>query len=197
MKAIELAQKQTNDETAATHDAVAMIHAMTLETNDDQIFAAEVLADIKARFKAIEKKRKAITTPLMQAKKEVDDLFRPLKTRLEECEYIIKAKIAAYQIEKQAANEEALAVIAGSDDIDEAAAILTTIEPVELPKGVHVRHIWDAEVINQELLMPQFLMPNMAAIKEYAAEHTNEDGSPASIPGVKFTRRDVVVQRTT
>ena len=194
--AIELAQQETAQETAATQDAVSMIESMVLVTHEDQVFAAEVLADIKAKHKALEKKRKAITTPLLAAKRGVDDLFRPVRERLEECERLIKGKIAGYLNTKQAENEAAMATVATAETVEEAQAALTTVEAVQAPEGVHVRHVWDIEITNEDLLDRMFLSPDTVRIKTWAAEHQDENGKPLAILGVKFVKRDIVVQRT-
>jgi len=69
--------------------------------------AAEDLAKVKALVKHVEEKRTAITGPLNQAVKAVNDLFRAPKTYLDEAESVLKGALLTYDREQQRKADEA------------------------------------------------------------------------------------------
>lgn len=69
--------------------------------------AAEDLRSVKTLSKAVEEKRTAITGPLNQAVKAINDLFRAPKTYLEEAEKTLKDAMLTYDREQQRKADEA------------------------------------------------------------------------------------------
>lgn len=82
--------------------ALAFIKEFTIASHEDYGFAAEELRAIKARAKAVEDQRTAITNPLNKVLKAVNDLFRGPAALLEEGERTLKTKMLAWD-QKQAA----------------------------------------------------------------------------------------------
>lgn len=68
--------------------------------------AAADLQEIKGKLKALEEKRTAITRPLNQALKAVNDLFRKPKELLEQAEGLIKRAMSAYDHERERKRRE-------------------------------------------------------------------------------------------
>lgn len=138
--------------------------------------AADELKTIKAKYKALEDQRKAITGPMDKAKKEVMDLFRKPLEMLEQAEGVIKRTMLAYaneqrrlQAEAQRQADEAAAAErkrmeeqakAAEQTGDAASAIalqsasemvvapVVRIEPAKV-SGISTRVIWSAEVTDK------------------------------------------------
>jgi hypothetical protein len=180
---------------AVITDERAALDGWTIDNTDDQALAADMLRDVKRRHKSLDTKRKTITTPLLEAKRAVDDLFRAPRELLEEVEGILKEKIAAFLDRAATANSAALLTASKAESLDEAAAALATIEHVEAPAGVSVRHVWRAIVFNEELLDRRFLSPDQRKIDAWAKEHVDADGKPFVIAGVNFEREAIVSSR--
>lgn len=90
----------------------------SFEIVDDETygFAAEELQSLKARAKKIEDQRTAITGPLNQAVRAVNDLFRGPAHLLESAEGAIKVKMLRYQekVEAEAAERRRVAEAAAA-----------------------------------------------------------------------------------
>lgn len=69
--------------------------------------AGEDLRSVVTLKKAVEDKRTAITQPLNQVLRAVNDLFRPAGTYLEQAEKTLKASMLTYQQEQQRIADEA------------------------------------------------------------------------------------------
>ena len=195
IKAITLATKEAAAELTNASAAQAMIEGLAIVDDESNEFAAEILRDVKARHKALEKQRKAITTPMLEAKKQVDALFKPPRAALELAEATLKGKITDYIERVDAANTAAIQAASAAETVEDAAAALATVTHADAPTGVSVRYVWDAEVIAEDLLDRRFMSPDDSKIKAWAKEHTGPDGAPLAIPGVKFTKRPIVASR--
>jgi len=194
-EAITLATKEANTELTAAQAAQVMLDGFTIANEDDNEFAAEVLRDVKAKFKEVESKRTGITKPMLEAKRQVDALFKPVLEALAMAEGALKEKIAAYLAATHAANVAAIQAASTAESAEDAAAALATVEAVSTPAGVSTRVMWEPEVIAEDLLMPQFMSPDYGKIKAWMKLHQDADGKPLPIPGVRFNERTVVISR--
>lgn len=189
--------KQHADAALATVNAeIAELDGWTIEDEDDNAFAGEMLQNVKGRIKALEDKRKEITVPMNKALRAVNDLFREPRERLEEAEKLLKGKIAGYLEAVAKHNDEAYAEAGSAETADEATAALATVKTASTPKGVSMRYRYEPRIVAEDLLMPQFLSPDMAKIKAWAKVNVREDGSPQPIPGVLFDKIPVVSSRS-
>jgi len=191
-------QQATKTTTAALATVQAELEALdgwTIDNEDDNALAGEALRDVKRRHKTLEAERKKIAGPLLEAKRAVDALFKPPREALEQAERMIKGKIAGYLEAVAERNTAAVEVASSAENLDDAADALATIEHVEAPAGVNVRHVWRPRVQSEELLDRRFMSPDMNKIKAWAKEHVDADGKPLAIPGVLFEREAIVSSR--
>lgn len=189
--------KEHVDAALATVSAeIAALASWEIENDDDNALAGEMLVDVKGRIKALEAKRKEITVPMNKALKSVNDLFREPRTKLEDCERILKDKIAGYLEAVAESNNEAYAAAGAAETAEEASSALAAVQTAETPKGVSMRYRWEPRIIAKDLLMPEFVQPDMAAIKAHMREHQQPDGTPCPIPGVVFDKVPVVSARS-
>lgn len=196
MNAQEQAQQVTATALATVAAEIAELEHWTIESDDDNEFAAEMLRDVKARHKALEAKRKTITKPLAQAKKAVDDLFRKPRTLLESAEYILKGKIAGYLETQAKANDAAVEAVANAESAEDATAALANLKPEPTaPAGVNVRHKWRAIVFSPGIVPDEFRMPDEDKIQAYTDNAVRERGEPMPIPGVRFEKVSIVTSR--
>lgn len=86
---------------------VALADAYEIDSNPVYEMAGRDLTAVKARMKAVDERRKAITRPLDEAKKAVMDLFGAPMKFLEQAETTIKQKMLAYT-DEQARKERVL-----------------------------------------------------------------------------------------
>lgn len=143
-------------------------------------WAGEQLREIKSKAKELDERRKKITKPLDEAKKQVMDLFRPALEFLTQAETIIKRKMIVYQSEQEKIRREAeakareaqrkeqerleeqarKAEAKGKAEQAEALRQQADMTPAvvvapEAPKanGTSIRTDWEAEVMDKKALI--------------------------------------------
>ncbi len=171
-------------ESSAAADVLEALAAMPVASQEDLDFAGTMLVDVKAKFKALEEKRTAITKPINAAKREVDALFAPVLEPLKQAEGILKEKIAAYTVAREAERRAALT----SGETNPLALV-----PAEQTKGVSVREVWDWEVENRDIIPREFMYVAEDAMHHHINSHK---GEPPPIPGIRFYKRGEVRVRT-
>jgi len=171
-------------------EGLALIENFQIRDANDQEFAVEVLRDVKARHNELEKRRTVITKPMNQALREVNNLFRPLKDALEQGERILKLKIAKYQQEQERRNEQALLAAAEAATSEEAEEALAQTADLQSPRGINVRYVWRAVIVDEMKLPRGLLMPDMDKINAYVRQ-----GDPTDVPGLRFEKVPIVSAR--
>lgn len=172
-------------------DAITMIRDLPVTTDEEQEFAAEGLRIVKQWHAELEEKRTAITKPMNQALRGVNDLFRPMKTALEEAEQVVKRRIAGYLEQKRADNDRAVAEAAAAATSVQAEQALAAVQVAEPPRGVSIRYQWVAVVEDASLIPREYLTPNMARIVDAVRA---SDGA-IQIPGVSVRQEPIVSSR--
>ena len=145
-----------------------------INTEADEMLAADCLKEVKTKYKTIEEYRKFFTDPLQKEKSSIDKQFKPIKDRLIQVETHIKKQMCLYRMEKQK-----LAL---------AQAQETPMLPVEAPKAkiktdnatVSYKKIWEYEVTDFSQIPEQYLTVDNKKIME--AIHSGM----RDIPGVKL-----------
>lgn len=99
MKNQELIPQEVHDKIGESQVVADEVSAFAIETATDYAEAAGMLKKVKAKYKELETKRKAITQPLDASKREVMDLFREPLENLKEAEAGIKGSIVRYDTE--------------------------------------------------------------------------------------------------
>lgn len=191
---IVLAEREVESEKQEIIPAVEEIKTFDIRSDEDQEFAADILRDVKDKHRQVEEKRTAITKPLNRALREVNDLFRPLKTALEEAEKLLKGKIAAYQRHVEAQNRLLLEEAAEAESPEEAQQVLSTTRFVQPPQGVNIRYVWKPKVVDEAKIPREYLMPDLGKLEDYAKASKDE---PKAIPGVVFNKVPIVASRRT
>lgn len=171
---------ETKTEIASLADLALQSSQLVITSQTEYQNAADLLADIKRRGKALEEKRKAITAPLDAAKKAAMDMFRPAVDAIDAFEKSVKDKMAGFVREQErirreteaAAAEKARkeqekllaqaekAAAAGKLEKAEAlelqAASTVAVTPaIEAPvaAGAHARRVWKARLTDKMALI--------------------------------------------
>jgi len=93
--------------TSRAQAALAFIEAFVVDSNENFELAADELKAIKARAKAIEEQRTAITGPINTALRGINALFKGPGDLLERAEGILKTKMLMWQREQERIAAEA------------------------------------------------------------------------------------------
>ncbi len=178
--------------------ALAMVEAMPVATEEDHAFAGEVLLMVKAQWKELEEKRTAVTGPINEALKELNSWFKPVQAPLKEAERILKEKISAFIIARKAANEAAMLAAAQAAQAGDGKAALVHVGAIqEAPKvaGISVKEVWDFEVVNLDEVPREYLMVDERKVREAIWYADTEKRAPLLIPGLRFVLRGQVTAR--
>jgi hypothetical protein len=178
--------------------ALGMLHAFTIETEEDHTFAGAVLLQIKASWKELEEKRTSVTGPILEAKRTVDEWFKPVQGPLKEAERILKEKISAYILARKAANEAAMLAAASAAQAGDGEAALVHVGAIQdAPRvaGISVKEVWDWEVENLDEVPREFLMLDERKVREAIWYADTQNTPPRPIPGLRFVLRGQVTAR--
>lgn len=147
--------------------------ALVVDSQPRLDMAGELLKQIKGKMKELEAERKKITKPLLDAKKAVDNLFRPATDAAALVEEILKKAISGYIDGQRAAKVAALQ--AG----DHEGALATT-EP-ELPAGISTRTVWKWKLIDANLVPREYWAIDAARVQEHVSTFKGQ----SQIPGIE------------
>jgi hypothetical protein len=159
--------------------------------------ASEILREVKRQNKTLEERKQSVTKPLNGVLNEIRSWFRPPQDTLTKCEVHIKNLLAAYQLESQRKNREALAAIAAAAKVQDAQAVEIAVNQiVEAPqaKGVSIRQFWSWELVDAAVVPREFLGVDPAKLDAYAKAAAGAE--PKAVPGIRFVQKSSVTARS-
>jgi hypothetical protein len=118
---------------------------------------------LKELLKLSTDKKEAITTPLKEALKEVNSLFKPFEVKVEQMEAEVKAAMLQFVLNQQRQIKKLNQDFADGK-IKKVSTITTKLAEFQQPAGV--RKVWQPVEINAAATPREYLMPDMAKIKE-------------------------------
>lgn len=133
----------------------------------------ELLLQVKGKLSELEKGRKRITKPLLDAKRAVDDLFRPATAAAQKIEGMLKGAIAEF-VDRQAAAQVA-ALQAGQHEV-----ALATVQPT-MPTGISTTTVWKWRITDVRLIPADYLVVDSAKVQA----RVNALKGNCDIPGVE------------
>lgn len=177
------------DQWAALATAVT---AFVVHDDASAAVARDMAKKARDAHRALEEKRKTITTPLLAAKNATDALFKPSLNAIADIKRHYEQEIARYDREREAARVAAL--------VESAEAIARREVPTAIiPEPVHVdktsiRHYWEPEIVDADLVPREHCSPDLAKIKA-AIWYADTHRPPQEIPGVRFHLKSTVTVR--
>ncbi len=133
----------------------------------------KLLLEVKGRLSALEKARKRITKPLLDAKRAVDALFRPGTSAAETVETLLKNALSAHVVRQQQAQVALLS--AGQHE-----TALAVVQP-EMPAGVSTRTVWKWRVTDPNLIPAEYMVVDAGKVQA----HVNQMKGQSTIPGIE------------
>jgi len=143
--------------------------------------------------RALEEKRKTITTPLLAAKNATDALFKPAATAILEIKTHYEQEIARYDLARERERARVLAESAA-----QIARNVVPTEPIPAPVVVEnttIRHRWEPEIVDPELVPREYWSPDLQKIREAVWYADTMHKEPRPIPGVRFVLKSTVTAR--
>lgn len=183
---------------AAESDAAALI---TLDASEDAATLDAFLTDVVQRKDAALAMRKRVTGPAYTIAREVEGWFRPLLVALVAAEDHLKRVLGAKRLAAMNAEREArelAAKAAAEGDADTMIAAVTIAADAAAPDGARAttRYVWAVARVIPDLLLPEYLTPDMAKIEAFAkAAPAGAEADEPVLPGVRFKRVPIVGAR--
>lgn len=152
-----------------------LIQESDITSSEDYEVAGTMLKDLKGQAKKLKDSRTEITGPMNQALEATRKLFRgPLKV-LDECEAMIKKKMADYKNAIEEERQKALEVagaasMAGDEKVAVAAMQRAAASKAPEVAGVSMTEVWDYEIVDEGKVPREFMCVDdsvvMATIKK-------------------------------
>lgn len=164
-------------------EALAVLRTFELASPEDLAHAGDVLVRVKADLDLVDSWRKRAKAPSLEEGRKVDAFFAPALDGLKEAETLLKSKIAAYTIARDAARVAALPAVAAG-----TLAPADALAPVEQAAGVSVITKWEPAVTNADAVPREYCSPDLEKIRATGWYADTEHTPPLPIPGVTWVR---------
>lgn len=167
----------------------------TIEVTDDQSsqLGAEMLSKLKKAKDAFEKKRKEVTKPILDEKRDIDNYFKTFIVPIENAEKSMRRKVGTYlsaKAEEERKANEALAAQAeklGTEMIE----VPVVPQAVQTEHGsVSTRKVWKHEIVDTNVIPGKYFVLDESLIRADIKAGVRE------IPGVRIFEADEVVVRS-
>jgi hypothetical protein len=181
--------------------------AIVIADNQSYEVAGLFLKRIKQAQKDLDDRRRSMTRPLDESKKQIMDLFRPVESKIIEIETSIKKSLVQYQAivdarikaeleekrkkdEAEAAEKAKDAEFFGEDIFIEETKVEDQMQNVApVVSGISTKTVWDYEIIDMSKLPIEMMMPDPKKIRAAV------DFGMRDVPGLRIFSKQVVSAR--
>lgn len=182
------------------------VYTIKIRKDADMAEATNILTEIKRVYKNIETRRKGITSPLRQAIKNVDDLFKDPLARLKDAEGLIKDSMIKYteSVEKRAANRAdklESQVDAGELKMSDAVGKLSGIKQAETNVkseggSASIKTVTRIRIIDPSLLPAKYFLRErvLEALRIEVEEDVRKRGEAVPTGAEKYEDKQVAVR---
>lgn len=182
----------------AREEDLKKFKTLTLETVEQEQWAAEKVLFLAKYVEAQEVERTAMKRPVLDDAKAIDDAYRPSTAPAKEGIELLKKMIADAARARMRANESAVKgaqTLALAGDSQAAQSALATVqEPVEL-NGASTQEFWNFEIVDPNLVPDRYKVVSAELVQADLDFDTKAQRGPTPIPGVRHFK-DVKVRRT-
>ena len=188
MESVEIAKRESKARETEALEWRGASAGLVIADAEGYDFAAKCAVEVRGKFKEVEKRRTAITKPMLEAKRQVDKLFKPALDALKGAEVSFKTSMAAYQREVEAKRQAALEAAQEAEGEDLIVALETVSEAAPRAKGTYAKETIEPILEDESKLPREYLMPDMKKIRAAAK-------AGIGIPGVRLERKTSIVVR--
>lgn len=170
------------------------LETIEVQTQEDLTDSEELVKAVKKKWRDIETKRTTVTVPLNEALKATNNLFKPTLKYLEQCEKVLKNKIAVgrrYLLSRQTEALKALGEASMRGDMEAARAAMLSTPSAQLTGSTSIRTSWEAELEDIQQVPEEYLMlvVNWDLVRARIKEGVRQ------IAGFKIFEKDTVISR--
>lgn len=153
-------------------------------TPQEEAWFSESLSAVRGLIKGLEDERTGITKKILESKRAIDQLFAPATKPLQQCEQIIRGKLAEAATLRFAAQAEARRLAesaSAAGDFEAVVDALASAPEAVSTAGSSAKAFWTYDVVDFAALPDRFKMVDG---RELGALGGCLDGEPEAIPGV-------------
>lgn len=144
--------------------SLALCRSVDSETKYNE--AAVILKQLKELDKIATAKEKSILDPLDEVRKSVKGLFKPFHTKVNEAEESVKRMMIAF-IQRSDVKKVKVLQDYENGKIKKVSTVLAKQSEFSItPEVGQIRKVWQADVIDLGKLPREYMVPDMAKIKE-------------------------------
>lgn len=175
-------------------DTIELARALPCATAEQYQTCGEFLRQAQQQLKHYETARKRLTKPLLDAKREVDAIFKPITTAMAAVKEALSDKLLNYDRRAAESKRAALAAIEQAHQTGDQQAVQQHASALEAPppalKGVHTRKRWTYRVVDWTKIPLNFMLPDHVKIQEAIKSGIRE------MPGLEIYEETMVVARS-
>lgn len=160
--------------------ALRFIAQVDLSSQAARDTAGKVLTMVRERVAALEARRKDITGPILESKRKIDALFRPVVEYWESCDQALAPRLLAAHRAADQAQVKALAVVAETCGQTDALTLTQAHTSAETPQGLDLRKSWTFRVVDAASVPREYLRVDEDKIKRLVTAMKGD----VSIPGI-------------
>ena len=145
------------------------VNSLVVANPEQALAASELLHRIKDATKFVTSKKEEITAPLMASLGSIKALFKPFEQDLADADKRVRAKVIAYEVDKEEKKAKELAKIEdraekGLIRHDTATKKIGELKDVPRTEGLRVQTRRVLDVTDESMLPREFLVPDRVAI---------------------------------
>jgi hypothetical protein len=160
--------------------ALQMIQGLDLTTQRNRDKAGLALAEIRSRRTDLDKQRKGITGPILEGKRMVDALFKPVDEYWEACDHALTSRLLEATKAVDAAQIKALAEVAATKGDTDSLTLQAAHTTAQTPQGLDLRRTWSFRIIDVDRIPDEYWRVDEDKIRRVVVAARGE----IDIPGV-------------
>lgn len=169
---------------------IQMLGALTINNDADYQRAGEWLTTCKSVVKQHEEKRKAITAPLNQAKREVDSWFKPIVQAYQQAEALLKRALLGYQSRQLAERQRIAAEMAAQHAAQNTAGMMQLAAQAQQTQTPQVEGVQNRKVKRWRVVNEQQIPREYWTLDEQKIRTAMRDGT--AVPGIEYYEESVI-----
>ncbi len=196
--AVQLAMGDMNGELTVAQQIKLRLEQTPCDTEEQYQGAGAMLKQCVAMRKQYDAKRKAITTPMNAAKREVDAQYKPILQAFDAAAEVLKSKLSTYQARAFADRQATMRKMQAAHTQGQTAtvfALSASVGPLPSVQGVSTAKRWKWRCIDPTAVPRAYLQINGPALTE-ALRQGVKDGSLQHIPGIEWYQEETTAVRT-
>jgi hypothetical protein len=157
------------------------IQKLDLTTQPNRDKAGTLIVKFRERVAELEEQRKSLTAPILEAKRGIDNFFKPVRELFESCDKALTSRLLEATAAAHTEHRKALeAVAAGGGDAPSAVLAQAHATPLT-PEGLREQSSWSFRVVDLSLVPNEYWVLNEGLVAVTVRKFKGD----TQIPGIE------------